>query len=176
MVGHYNLVTIITSTGLKAAEIIHKRADAGKPNLGATSWKGRKVLKRDIGTAKNYPDHREIDTLNRITVMFLDQAEFRALRRQDIHMGDWEVFLDKFLTGTELPVLEGSDRISPQDALDNTNQQYAAFAERRRTAVEAEAEAHCVDDLRASPILLDDSRKQAGKKTGGNGEDGRGRT
>ena len=164
------------ATGLTAAEIIRERADAGQPNMGATSWKGRKVLKRDVGTAKNYLDHREIDTLNRITVMFLDQAEFRALRRQDIRMGDWEVFLDKFLTGTELPVLEGAGRISHQDALDHANRQYAAFTERRRTAVEAEAEAHYVDDLRASAKLLDDSRNQAGKKSGGNGEDGRGRT
>ena len=124
---------MITSTGLKTAEIIHKRADAGKPNMGATSWKGRQVLKRDVGTAKNYLDRREIDTLNRITVMFLDQAEFRALRRQDIRMGDWEVLLDKFLTGTELPVLEGAGRISHRDALDHSNRQYAAFAQRCRS-------------------------------------------
>ena len=164
------------ATGLTAAEIIHKRADAGKLNMGATNWKGRQVLKRDIGTAKNYLGHREIDTLNRITVMFLDQAEFRANRRQDIRMGDWEVFLDEFLTGTELPVLEGAGRISHQNALDHADRQYAAFAERRRKATEAEAETRYVDDLKTSVKLLDDSRKQAGKKTEGDGENGRGRT
>ncbi len=164
------------ATGLTAAEIIHKRADAGKPNMGATNWKGRQVLKRDIGTAKNYLDHREIDTLNRITVMFLDQAEFRAGRRQDIRMDDWGIFLDKFLMGTELPVLEGPGRISRQDALDHANQQYAAFSERRRTAMEAKAEASYVDDLRASAKLLADSRKQAGKKIEGDGENEGGRT
>ena len=159
------------ATGLTAAEIIRERADADKPNMGATSWKGRKVLKRDVGTAKNYLDHREIDTLNRITVMFLDQAEFRAMRRQDIRMGDWEVFLDRFLMGTELPVLEGAGRISHHDALDHATRQYAAFAKRRRTAVEAEAEARYVDDLRASAKLLDDARKQVTKKSGSNGEE-----
>ena len=164
------------ATGLTAAEIIHERADAGKPNMGATNWKGGKLLKRDIGTAKNYLDHQEIDTLNRITVMFLDQAEFRALRRQDIRMGDWEVFLDKFLMDTELPVLEGASGVSHQSALDHANRQYAAFAERRRTAVEAEAEAQYVDDLRSSAKLLDVSRKQAGKKTGSDGEGGGRRT
>ncbi|MDE0273285.1 MAG: virulence RhuM family protein [Gammaproteobacteria bacterium] len=164
------------ATGLTAAEIIHERADAGKPNMGATNWKGGKLLKRDIGTAKNYLDHQEIDTLNRITVMFLDQAEFRALRRQDIRMGDWEVFLDKFLMDTELPVLEGAGGVSHQSALDHANRQYAAFAERRRTAVEAEAEAQYVDDLRSSAKLLDVSRKQAGKKTGSDGEGGGRRT
>jgi len=55
---------------------------------------------------------------NRITAMFLDQAEFRAQRRQDIHMRDWEAFLDKFLRDTELPVLIGPGAVSHDDALD----------------------------------------------------------
>jgi hypothetical protein len=33
-------------------------------------------------TAKNYLGEKEIDTLNRITAMFLDQAEFHAQRRR----------------------------------------------------------------------------------------------
>jgi hypothetical protein len=61
------------ATGLTAAEIVRRRADAEKPNMGLTSWSGGRVLKRDIGTAKNYLDEGEIDTLNRITVMFLDR-------------------------------------------------------------------------------------------------------
>jgi hypothetical protein len=69
------------AAGRTAAEIIRDRADAARPNMGLTSWKGGHVLKRDVGTAKNYLDAEEIDTLNRITVMFLDQAEFRARRR-----------------------------------------------------------------------------------------------
>ncbi len=158
------------ATGLTAAEIVHERADAGKPNMGATSWKGRQVLKRDVGTAKNYLDNREIDTLNRITVMFLDQAEFRAGRRQDIRMGDWEVFLDKFLGDTELPVLEGAGRVSHRDALDHANRQYAAFAQRRRLAVETEAEARYAEELKASAKVLGGARKQKGKKIGGKGQ------
>lgn len=161
------------ATGLTAAEIIHARADAGKPNMGATNWKGHRVLKSDVGTAKNYLDRPEIDTLNRITVMFLDQAEFRAQRRQDIRMGDWEGFLDKFLTNTELPVLKGAGGISHQSAIDHANRQYAAFAERRRTAIEAEAEARYIGDLEASVNLLGDARKQAGKQSGGEDEKGR---
>jgi hypothetical protein len=42
------------ATGMSAAEIIRQRADSGKPNMGLTSWKGGRVLKRDVGTAKNY--------------------------------------------------------------------------------------------------------------------------
>lgn len=76
------------ATGLTAAEIVKQRANAELPNMGLTNWKGSRVLKTDIGTAKNYLDKEEIDTLNRITVMFLDQAEFRAQRRQTIQMAD----------------------------------------------------------------------------------------
>ena len=137
------------ATQLTAAEIIRQRADATKPNMGINTWKGSRVLKQDVGTAKNYLDAREIDTLNRITVMFLDQAEFRAMRRQDIRLADWDGFLDKFLRDTELPVLDNAGKVSRQQALDWAEGQYDAFAERRRLEAEQMAEARYLEDLRA---------------------------
>ena len=148
------------ATGCTAAEIIRRRADAGKPNMGLTAWKGDRVIKRDVGTAKNYLDAQEIDTLNRITVMFLDQAEFRSQRRQNIHMHDWEAFLDKFLRNTELPVLDNAGSISHADALEYVNDQYDAFAERRRLEVEKQAETRYVEDLRNSAQTLEQERKK----------------
>jgi len=118
------------------------------------------VLKRDVGTAKNYLDAQEIDTLNRITVMFLDQADFRAQRRQDIHMHDWQAFLDKFLRDTELPVLADAGSVSRDAALEWANEQYDAFAERRRLQAEAQAETSYVDDLRATAKALETKRKK----------------
>ncbi len=160
------------ATGMTAAEIIRRRAYAGQPNMGLTAWKGGRVLKRDVGTAKNYLDAKEIDTLNRITVMFLDQAEFRAQRRQDIHMSDWEGFLDKFLRDTELPVLADAGSVSRDDALGWAHEQYDAFAERRRLEAEAQAESRYIEDLRTSAKALETERKKptakkkAKKKTG----------
>lgn len=153
------------AAGMTAAEIIRRRADAGKPNMGLTSWKGGHVLKRDVTTAKNYLTEKEIDTLNRITVMFLDQAEFRAQRREDIRMRDWEVFLDKFLRHTELPVLANAGSVSHDEATEWACGEYSAFAERRRLETEAQAEARYVDDLRTSAKLLEGERKKppAGK-------------
>jgi hypothetical protein len=148
------------AAGMTAAEIVRRRADAGKTNMGLTSWKGGRVIKRDVATAKNYLDAREIDTLNRITVMFLDQAEFRAQRRQDIRMSDWEAFLDKFLRDTDLPVLSGSGTVSHEDALQWAEWQYDAFAERRRLAAETEAEAQYVEDLRTSAKTLEMRREK----------------
>ena len=147
------------ATSLTAPEIVRQRAHAGQANMGLTSWKSGRVLKADVGIAKNYLNAQEIDTLNRITVMFLDQAEFRAQRRNDIHLSDWEMFLDKFLRDTELPVLEGAGSVSREAAQVWANAQYDAFAERRRLKAEKEAEARYMSDLQASAKQLESVRK-----------------
>jgi hypothetical protein len=147
------------ATGLTAAQIIRYRADAAQPNMGLTTWSGGRVLKRDVGTAKNYLDEKEIDTLNRITVMFLDQAEFRAQRRQNIRMCDWEMLLDKFLLDTELPVLGGAGSISHQEALSWANEQYDGFSERRQLESESDAEHRYLDDLRNTAKALEGRHK-----------------
>jgi hypothetical protein len=170
------------ATGMTAAEIVRKRADAAKANMGLTSWKGGRVPKRDVGTAKNYLDAEEIDTLNRITVMFLDQAEFRAQRRQDIRMQDWEAFLDKFLKDTELVVLANAGSVSHDAALEWAEGQYDAFAEQRRLLAESEAETRYVEDLRTSANVLEHERKKKptkqkqtkAKKKGRKGSTGKG--
>lgn len=105
--------------------------------MGLTAWSGSRALKRDVATAKNYLTDKEIDTLNRIVVMFLEQAEFRAQRRQDIKMRDWTSFLDQFPQQTELPVLSDSGKVSHEEALAWANEQCDAFAERRRMEAEA---------------------------------------
>lgn len=148
------------AAGMTAAEIIMRRADANQPNMGLRSWKSSRVLKQDVGTAKNYLDAKEIDTLNRITVMFLDQAEFRSQRRRDIRLRDWEMFLDKFLRDTELPVLPDAGSVRHDDAVTWAGQQYDTFTERRRQEAEATAETRYVEDLRTSAKALEDKRKK----------------
>jgi hypothetical protein len=154
------------ATGLTAAEIVRRRADAAKPNMGLTSWSGGRVLKRDVGTAKNYLDETEVDTLNRITVMFLDQAEFRAQRRKDVKMADWTTVLDKFLADNELPVLAGAGGMSHEEALDWAEAQYIAFSDRRRVEAEVKGEERYVDDLASAAKLLEGERRLAGRKPG----------
>ena len=148
------------ATGLTAAEIVRRRADAGQANMGLKSWAGSRVCKRDVPTAKNYLEADEIDTLNRIVVMFLDQAEFRAQRRQNIRMGDWAVFLDQFLANTELPVLDGVGGVSHAAAQAWAEDQYDHFAERRRLQAEQESEAQYFEDLKTSAKALESGRKR----------------
>lgn len=154
------------AAGLTAAEIIYQRADASQPNMNLKAFKGSRVLKRDVGTAKNYLDEKEIDTLNRITVMFLDQAEFRAQRRQDIRMKDWEFFLDKFLRDTELPVLDNAGSVSRERALERANAQYDAFAERRRLEAETAADERYIEDLKNTAKALERQQKPGKAKKG----------
>ncbi|MHC4887203.1 MAG: virulence RhuM family protein [Planctomycetota bacterium] len=152
------------ATGLTAAEIVKLRASADQPNMGLTNWKGSRVLKQDVGTAKNYLDQDEIDTLNRITVMFLDQAEFRAERRKSILMTDWEVFLDKFLDDVDLPLLAGPGEISHKMALTIANEQYDRFAEKRRQEALQEADQNYINELKQTAKSLDEKRKSDGGK------------
>jgi len=157
------------AAGMTAAEIVRRRADAAKPNMGLMTWSGSRVLDRDVTTAKNYLNEKEIDTLNRIVVMFLDQAEFRAQRRRDIKIRDWTTFLDKFLRDTELPILSGPGTVSHEEAASWAEAQYNAFAERRRLEAETTAEARYLNDLRNSAKTLETARKRppsAGKKPG----------
>ena len=152
------------AAGMTAAEIVRRRADAEQANMGLTTWSGGRVLKRDVQTAKNYLDEQEIDTLNRIVVMFLDQADFRAQRRQDIKMGDWAGFLDKFLRNTELPVLEGAGSVSQEAARSWAEAQYDHFVERRRLQAEQAAEKQYLEDLQSSAKTLGETRKNPSSK------------
>lgn len=148
------------ATGLTAAEIVKKRADAKLPNMGLTSWKGSRVLKTDVTTAKNYLKKEEIDTLNRITVMFLDQAEFRAQRRKSIYMVDWEEFLDKFITDVDLPVLRHAGSISHVEAMEFANKQYDQFAQKRRWEEQQKADQGYIEELKKSAEILRRNRKK----------------
>jgi hypothetical protein len=55
---------------------------------------------------------------NRIVVMLIDRAEFRAEHCCDIKRANWENDLDKFLADTELPVLSSTGPVSREEALD----------------------------------------------------------
>jgi hypothetical protein len=65
--------------GHTAAEVVHRRADASKPNMGLTTWTGDRPRKADVGIAKNYLNEAEIDALNRIVTAYLEFAELQAL-------------------------------------------------------------------------------------------------
>jgi hypothetical protein len=123
-------------TGYTAAEIIVGRADAEKPNMGLTTWKGTKVRRADVTVAKNYLNDGEIRQLNRIVTMYLDYAEEQTERRQPLYMRDWRAKLDAFLAFNEREILTDAGRVSMEVAQKLALDEYKKF-ERRRLAEEA---------------------------------------
>lgn len=117
--------------GNTAAELIAKRADSNKDNMGLTTWKGNKVRKADIKTAKNYLTEDEMKSLNRIVTMYLDYAEDQAERRKPIHMKDWEKKLNAFLEFNDRDILSNTDRISKKVAEQLASEEYEKFNQRR---------------------------------------------
>ena len=51
--------------GHTAAEIVRARADAGKPNMGMTSWSAARPRKADAAVAKNYLEVEELEATAR---------------------------------------------------------------------------------------------------------------
>lgn len=91
------------------------RADAGKPNMSLTGWKGTKVRKQDIYIAKNYLSEDEIDSLNRLVVIFLETAELRVKNRQEITLNFWKENVDRILTMNDMKLLSHKGSISNED-------------------------------------------------------------
>ncbi|WP_446010870.1 virulence RhuM family protein [Candidatus Electrothrix sp.] len=120
-----------------AAEIIVSRASAEKNNMGLTSWKGSVVRKQDIYIAKNYLTADEIDTLNRLVVIFLETAELRAKRRIDTTMDFWRQNVDQIIQSNDFALLDNKGSISKKRMEQIALAEYGQFDERRK-AYEAE--------------------------------------
>jgi hypothetical protein len=101
--------------GHTAAELIMDRANSDKPYMGLTTWKKApkgKILITDVSIAKNYLTKEEIESLDRIVVMYLDYAEDQTRRRIPMTMQDWARKLNAFLQFNEREVLDNPGKVS----------------------------------------------------------------
>jgi hypothetical protein len=114
-------------TGQTAAEIIHDRADADRPNMGLTNWRGDKVRKQDVVIAKNYLNEGELRALNNLVEQYLVFAEGQAMRRVPMHMTDWITKLDGFLNLNERDILNHAGSISHEMARELAEGEYDKF-------------------------------------------------
>ncbi|MCG6659907.1 virulence RhuM family protein [Halomonas campisalis] len=133
-----------------AAEIVVNRADAGATNMALTTWKGGWVRKQDVTVAKNYLTADEVDTLNRLVVIFLEQAELRAKQRKDLTLEYWRQNVDRLLAFNDSPILEGAGTISAERAKSIAHERYDQFDAQRRKSEAAEAD---LEDLQALEAL-----------------------
>lgn len=123
------LFAVTTQT---AAEIVVSRAASDKINMGLTSWKGAIVRSQDIVIAKNYLTEDEIDTLNRLTVIFLETAELTVKERKDLTLGFWRENVDKLLGFQNKKILQGSGSISNKEMEAHVDTIYQKFDEKRK--------------------------------------------
>ncbi len=118
-------------TGMTAAEIIYKRANSTKPNMGLTCWEGEKVRKSDIDIAKNYLRENEIQALNNLTEQYLIFAEGQAMRRMPMYMRDWINKLNGFLNLNDRDILNDAGKISHEMANELAEMEYEKFNKKR---------------------------------------------
>jgi hypothetical protein len=110
-----------------ASEIIFERANAEKPFMGLTAFKGNRPKKSEVTIAKNYMTEKELFALRRMVNAFFDMAELKAEMHQPMYMRDWLETLDKFTRDFGLGVLENSGSISHIDAVEKAYREYQEY-------------------------------------------------
>jgi hypothetical protein len=113
--------------GQTAAEVISRRADATKPNMGMTAWAGSWPRRTDAGVAKNYLNREEIEALNLIVSAYLEFAELQARNRKPMTMGEWIAKLDDFLRLSDRELLTHAGSVSHDTALAKAQAEYDNF-------------------------------------------------
>nr|WP_054645300.1 virulence RhuM family protein [Halomonas sp.] len=151
---------LYAATSHTAAELILKRSDPTMPNMALTNWSGSRVRKQDVIVAKNYLTADEIDTLNRLVVIFLEQAELRVKNQKELTLDFWRNNVDKMLAFNDQPILEGAGSVSRENMEKIARERYEVFDQQRRTT---EAKAADAADLKEIEQLEQDL-KYKGKK------------
>ncbi len=140
---------IYAVTQKTAAELITARANPADPHFGLLAWKGANVRKTDIVVAKNYLTEDEIDTLNRLVVIFLETAELRAKSKQETRMAFWKQNVDQIITSNGFSLLTHAGSISHEQMEARTGELYLQFDQSRKRAEALEADLQDEADLQA---------------------------
>ncbi len=122
--------------GSTAAEIIAKRANAGKPFMGLLSFSGGGVSKKDIVVAKNYLTENELKVLNNLVSAFFDVAEVRAMDHRPMHMQEWIAQLDKLIDVFEKKVLTTAGSVRHVEAVKKAETEYRKYQDQTMSEVE----------------------------------------
>lgn len=116
--------------GKTAAEVIAQRADASKPNMGLTAWKGKTLTKNDTLIAKNYLSQDELEVLNLLVSQYLDFAELQARAKKPMFMKDWAAKLHDFLKVNDREILKDAGRISRTMAEELVTKEFEKYQSR----------------------------------------------
>ena len=138
---------LFAATGHTAAEVIVKRANAESPNMSLNHWSGSRVRKQDVIVAKNYLTEDEIDTLNRLVVIFLEQAALRVKQRADLTLNFWRSHVDGMLVFNGQQVLQNAGAISHDEMVRIAQARYDMFDNHRRSAEVMAADATDLQEI-----------------------------
>ena len=145
---------IYAVTRKTAAELITDRANPADPHFGLLAWKGDKVRKADIVVAKNDLTEDEIDTLNRLVVIFLETAELRAKSKQETRMAFWKENVDQIITSNGFPLLTHAGSISHERMEERTGELYLEFDQDRKKQEARQADQQDEADLKTLEAKL----------------------
>lgn len=103
----------------------------------------------DAILAVGYLTEDEIDTLNRLVVIFLETAELRTKNRQEIRMGFWRQSVDQIISSNGFPVLTHAGTVSHAQMEARTNTLYLNFDQRRKQQEAQQADRQDEAELKA---------------------------
>ena len=132
--------------GQTAAELIYDRADGDKPFSGMTTWRGEIPIGSDSVVAKNYLSRDELDTLNRIVMLYLEFAELQAKEQIPMYMKDWMERLDEFLKVSRKELLTHAGKISRELAEKKALAEFTKYKERTISELTA-VEKHFIESI-----------------------------
>lgn len=141
-----------------AAELVVTRADPNAPNMALTNWSGSRVRKHDVTVAKNYLSADEVDTLNRLVVIFLEQAELRVKERKQLTLDYWRQNVDRLLEFNEKPVLGNAGSVSREAMERIAHERFDAFDASRRLAEAQQADTEEIAELEQIEKQLEHKR------------------
>lgn len=142
-------ILLYAVTQQTAAEIILARANPADPHFGLLTWKGAQVRKQDIAVAKNYLTEDEIDTLNRLVVIFLETAELRAKRQTLTPRAFWQENVGQIITANGFPLLSGAGSVSHARMEQKVGTLFLDYDQRRKTLEAQAADAQDEAELKA---------------------------
>ena len=122
--------------GHTAAELIVVRADAEKDFMGLLTFKGNHPTLIEAKTAKNYLNEKELRAMGQLVSGYLDFAERQAEREQMMTMNDWAAYLDRILTMSGEQLLQGTGRVSHEEAMEHATTEYRKYKQRTISDVE----------------------------------------
>jgi hypothetical protein len=145
--------------GHTAAEIIYRRVNSERPNLGLSNFKGDIPTKQETEVAKNYLSIEELNILNRIVSAYLELAEIQALNQEPMYMKDWIEQLDAFLKMTRKDILNHPGTISHNQALEKAHKEYDKYKELTKNKI-SEVEKHFIDQITQTEKKIKSKKKK----------------